>query len=37
MDEESKKILDNVAKEDDILNENIASMCSSAPTSSLCF
>lgn len=33
VDEFSKKIIDNVAKEDDILNQNIASMCwsSSAP------
>lgn len=28
IDETSKKIIDNVLKEDDILNENIASMCS---------
>jgi hypothetical protein len=27
IDENSKKIIDNVVKEDDILNENIASMC----------
>lgn len=27
VDEFSKKILDNVAKEDDILNQNIASTC----------
>jgi hypothetical protein len=27
LDEESKKIIDNVVKEDDILNHNIASMC----------
>jgi hypothetical protein len=26
IDESSKKIIDNVVKEDDILNENIASM-----------
>lgn len=28
IDEFTKKIIDNVVKEDDILNENIASMCS---------
>lgn len=27
IDDEAKKIIDNVVKEDDILNENIASMC----------
>lgn len=27
VDEFSKKILDNVAKEDDILNQNVASTC----------
>jgi syntaxin-binding protein 1 len=27
IDEGAKKIVDNVLKEDDILNENIASMC----------
>lgn len=27
LDEGSKKIVDNVLKEDDILNENIASLC----------
>ena len=26
VDEQSKKLIDNVAKEDDILNQNIASM-----------
>ena len=26
VDEHSKKVIDNVAKEDDILNQNIASM-----------
>lgn len=31
VDEFSKKILDNVAKEDDILNQNIASMCWPSP------
>lgn len=28
VDTDSKRILDNVVKEDDILNENIASTCS---------
>jgi syntaxin-binding protein 1 len=27
VDEQTKKLLDNVLKEDDILNENITSMC----------
>lgn len=31
VDEFSKKIIDNVAKEDDILNQNIASMCWPCP------
>lgn len=35
LDENSKRIVDNVVKEDDILNQNIASTIANYPTTSV--